>query len=275
QSQRQRKRKLAARPPPILFKPTDYKAAELVKYGEHTFGFRKQVFSYGLLAKFFTEGALFSANVLPAELEVPFSTSNHPVIRKFPAPRPEFWEFAVGDYVACDQPDLPVYLYGYVEEVSDDQRHCVLEMASDDSDMSDLRVVSTRHLKKVFEPGDYVSVVAGRHKGREGLVLEKADSFVGVLERHRTSSTPDFYVHVNSVARSAVSFSAIDIPWRDVRVVILKQGRFLGMQGLVKDVLRSTSRLMLLLTIYVMDFDCTEQFRYNDVVEYRYACFGS
>ncbi|ESK83833.1 hypothetical protein Moror_13516 [Moniliophthora roreri MCA 2997] len=286
------KRKLKTQPPPNLFNPDHHPCTEVTAVGtnadrfkdpkfqyvipsnftniqwnqkdDYTFVFQGNTFVFGLLVKFFSEQVLYLANSMSAELYFLFSICCHPIVWWFPVPQPDSWHFEVGDYVVCDQPNMPVYLYGWFVEMSND-RHCIIDLGYGEEEH--LRVVLAQYLKKVFEPGDYVKVVSGPHQGREGLILEKLNSFIGVLEVHGHSTQVDFFVHVNSVQQTKQSFTQVDIPWRNVHVLILKQGRYKNMNGVVKDILQSRSHVALFVSVYISDLDCTEKFRYPEVME--------
>ncbi|KAK7060851.1 hypothetical protein VNI00_000584 [Paramarasmius palmivorus] len=293
-----RKRKRSTRPPPNLFNPNHWPRSRVKALGINASHFNDPTFQYrlpepysytkwedrnnhtfrldgrvdhtmvfGLHAKPFKEDALYPANSMPENLSKLFAMSCHPLVRKFPAPVPDTWRFESGDYVVCSPPESLRSFRGWFVELSE-QGHATVEVDRGDN-TQELRVAMIHDVQKVFEPGDWIRVLAGPHEGREGFVISKFGSFVGVLEQQVCSTQPDFFVHVNAVHRTTSKWTAVDdIPWRGVAILILKKGPYRYKRGIVKDVLRSGRRVALFLSVYIPDLECTERFMYPEVVEF-------
>ncbi|KAK7024600.1 hypothetical protein VNI00_016161 [Paramarasmius palmivorus] len=287
-----RKRKRLSRPPPVLFNPNNWPRSRIKALGVNTSLFKDPSFRYclpdastytrwedrvnhtfrldsrvdrtmvfGLYPKLFKEDALYPANSMPEELGKLFALSCHPLIRKFPSPVPDTWRFESGDYVVCSPLEHHSF-QGWFVELSD-QGHATIEVDNGD-DTQEQRVAMVHDVKKLFEPGDWVHVLAGPHEGKEGFVLSKLDSFVGVLEHQATSTQPDFFVHVNAVQRTAPKWTAVDdVPWRNVVVKILEGSLQISKRN-SKGCLAFDSSCGTVL----VDHDCTEQFMYPEVVEF-------
>ncbi|KAK7024258.1 hypothetical protein VNI00_016475 [Paramarasmius palmivorus] len=252
---------------PQLFRPSMHPSSEVTSLGKDTYHHQRRLYCHGLLVNFLWEDAVEPTSVVPSELQPHLALSKHPLLYRFPMPVPDTWKFSPGEAVTYDHPHFPIVLNGTITEFTDATR-CVVDFAHPQSSGTLERIVSTSDLRKNVEVGKYVSVVGGLHAGREGFVLEMHGGFVGLLERQNTSPNSLIFVHINSVEHCIPSFATVDIPWRDVKVTVIKDGRYKGLTGLVKDVIRSTHRLLLFVTVFLIDLECTEKFRYQDLTEY-------
>ncbi|KAK1234555.1 hypothetical protein PQX77_002239 [Marasmius sp. AFHP31] len=243
------------RSPLRLFNPEDFDEG-VERDFDHTFRFQRKTFSHGLLIKFVRKRSLTATRVLPSDLGALFLRSEHPFLRHFPLPLPEFFVFQVGDKVTL----LGDGRSGIIEEVEGET--CVIHFGNDER-----HVQPVGNLQKDVVPGDSIQVVAGDHLGKEGLVVERHDSLLHVFARDDSRSRVTFFVHINSVKIHRLSFDPHeDVPWLNLEVVIIDE-KYHDMRATVKAVRLTPLRDRLRLLLYVNELACTVEVDVDDVIE--------
>ncbi|KAK7015535.1 transcription elongation factor spt5 [Paramarasmius palmivorus] len=145
---------------------------------DHSFrvqGNKSQTMVFGLHAVLLAESVLYPANHIPTALGQAFILSCHPLIRSFPPPMPDSWHFQSGDYVQDDESGNK----GWLVEMHE-QGLATIEVDQDQG-FQELRGVTIIQLKKVFDHGDWIKVLAGPNKGKAGFVIAKYGSYLGVI----------------------------------------------------------------------------------------------
>ncbi|KAK1228952.1 hypothetical protein PQX77_007992 [Marasmius sp. AFHP31] len=244
-----------ARPPPLLFLPERFERG-VEQESDRTFRFQRKTFSHGLLIKFFRDISLSPTRTLPSNLGELFLRSEHPFLRSFPLPLPEFFVFLAGDLVYLPGDGRN----GVIEETNG--MVCVVDFGNDEKHARAVEL-----LQKVVVPGDSIRVVAGEHSGREGLVVERHASVLHVFSRDDTRSQAAFFVHINSVKICRLSFdSHDDTPWFNLDVLIL-HGSYSEMRATVKAVRLTPLRDRIKLSVYVTELSCSLDVNLDEVVE--------
>ncbi|KAL0571160.1 hypothetical protein V5O48_010799 [Marasmius crinis-equi] len=222
-----------------LFLPSDYGIQIPEQFRQALAGFEVngRILSHGLLMKLYRSDALQPISSVDLATVVAFQ--EHPFSKRFPFPLPHDWEFRDGETVHVAP-----------REGHEDGRGPVrmsegaLCVEFDQDGVSSLHPVTKDRLTKVVDIGNYVEVISGDMAGREGLVVEKRGTTLGVSE-NGTRRRINFFVHVNCITRTSRGDTST-IPWLEKEVVIVK-GPYSGQLGIVKDVKRKPNRDVLFL----------------------------
>ncbi|KAK1218279.1 hypothetical protein PQX77_019044 [Marasmius sp. AFHP31] len=244
-----------ARPPPRLFLAENFEQG-VEQESDHTFRFQRKTFSHGLLIKFFRDISLAPTRTLPSDLGELFLRSEHPFLRSFPLPLPEFFVFLAGDLVYLPEDGRT----GVIEQ--NNGMNCVIDFGDDEK-----HIRAVELLQKVVVPGDSIRVMAGEHSGREGLVVERHASVLHIFCRDDTRSRTAFFVHINSVKICRLTFdSHDDTPWLNLDVLIV-HGRYFEMRASVKAVRLTPLRDRIKLSVYLTELSCSLDLDLDEVVE--------
>ncbi|KAL0580977.1 hypothetical protein V5O48_001069 [Marasmius crinis-equi] len=236
------------RPQSALFNPE--------KYGIHTssekrgrcagYTFQGMWLTHGLLLKFFPVARLLSVTVVPPE--TPELFAQHPFSQRFPVPVVESWSFD-----SWDEVDVSAYP---VSKASSCRGHLiVLEDGQFRVDVGagEVHTVEQTSLKKVVVPGDMVIVLTGPEARREGVVIEKHGTILGVGD----AMFPEvirFFTHVNCVRRRSSFVYPTQAPWIGTEVTVVR-GPFAQKAGIVRVAKVSRHRDCLALSIYIPALD--------------------
>ncbi|KAK1220232.1 hypothetical protein PQX77_017018 [Marasmius sp. AFHP31] len=243
------------RPPPRLFLLEHFERG-VEEESDHTFRFERKTFSYGLLIKFFRDLSLAPTRTLAPDLGELFLRSEHPFLRSFPLPLPEFFGFLPGDLVYLPEDGRS----GVIDQTNG--MECVIDFGDDEKHIRTVEL-----LQKVIVPGDSIRVMAGEHSGKEGLVVERHASVLHIFSRDDTRSRTAFFVHINSVQICRLSFdSHDDTPWFNLDVLIV-HGRYSEMRATVKAVRLTPLRDRIKLSVYVTELSCSLDVDLDEVVE--------
>ncbi|KAK7448052.1 hypothetical protein VKT23_013809 [Stygiomarasmius scandens] len=244
QSRGKRQRSLE-RPPQMLFQPQTF-AGELTKISEDIYESPYAEFRYDLAVKYYDSSSLTQQDVtMDTRSRRLFEMSRDPVLRKVRLPVPDDWIFFAEEEVVAVvgaplvdrqrvNPDLPQATYRKNAVIVDaGERSCTVqfydysEFDSDETKTS----ISTVNLRKRIGIGHSVEVVAGEHKGRQGLVLSNSFDTLEVME---SIAGKNFDVHVNCCRITARRNSSV-VPWLGQHVVVI-YGQYRGYSGIVVDV---------------------------------------
>ncbi|KAL0572491.1 hypothetical protein V5O48_009478 [Marasmius crinis-equi] len=236
------------RPQPALFDPE--------KYGIHTssekrggyagYTFQGMWLTHGLLLKFFPVARLLSVTIVPPE--TPELFAQHPFSRKFPVPVVDLWRFD-----SWDEVDVSAYP---VSKASSCQGHLiVLEDGQFRVDVGagEVHAVEQTSLKKIVVPGDMITVLTGPKARREGVVIEKHGTTLGVGDE-MFPEVIRFFTHVNCVRRRSSFVYPTQAPWIGTEVMVVR-GPFAQKAGIVRVAKVSRHRDCLTLSIYIPALD--------------------
>jgi hypothetical protein len=169
-----RKRSAAIRPEQRLFDAVTFSSvfqrqAKLHYNGTYTSG--RKVFDHGLLRLDLEVHSIFlnSTGVSSQVLRL-FMLSSHPSLTGFP--RPEEWIFEEGERVTVCSSGKEAKITAVKST------HLEVNLATDE----DIEAVSWYNVRKVFTPGDFVSVTSGPLRGTMGWVDRIVEETVDLLE---------------------------------------------------------------------------------------------
>jgi transcription elongation factor len=162
-----RKRALPPAPPPKqqLFDPQSYKRI----YGVNPKRQRNDIytvpgftFEHGLVRKEFDCHSISYAANIPLDVLFLFLGTKHPVVLNTWVPRPQEWDFEIGDeIIVCSTGKR-----GVVMVLEDDYLEVVL------ASLEGLTRVAWADVRKYFVVGDFVRVTGGPSNGKTGWIVE-------------------------------------------------------------------------------------------------------
>ena len=170
-----KRKRTAIRPEPSLFDLATFSSMfqrqpKLQYDGSYTS--RGLVFHHGLLRLNLDLHSMAPVvGGVPSQILGLFKLSSHPVLTGSKFPRPEEWSFEEGERVIVSSEKE-----GTVAAV--ETSHLLVDLATNEG----IEAVSWCSVRKVFKPGDFVSVMSGRSRGTRGWVERIANDTVYLLE---------------------------------------------------------------------------------------------
>ncbi|KAL0565887.1 hypothetical protein V5O48_016129 [Marasmius crinis-equi] len=241
--------KTLPRPQPTLFDPKSYGIHVTDEKGKGRYaGYRFQGMwlTHGLLLRFFPVARLLSVDFVPPD--TPGLFVQHPFSQKFPAPVVDSWSFESWDEV--DVSAFPV------SKASSCRGHLLILQDGQfrvDVGAGEVHAVEKMSLKKVVIPGDMVVVLTGPEAGREGVVIEKHGTLLGVGDAIFPEAIR-FFTHVNCVRRRTSFVYPSQSPWIGSEVTVVR-GPLAQKAGVVRAAQVSRHRDCLTLSLYVPVLD--------------------
>ncbi|EEB88870.1 hypothetical protein MPER_13106, partial [Moniliophthora perniciosa FA553] len=292
-----KRKRTRVRPEPRLFDPTKLLQSKVTKIEANMFRYQRAIYSYGLRVKFFPETSLDPRlPCLSSNLWMKFIDSRHPFVVLADLPCLDYWSFEEGEVVTvCDVPGL----IGAVISVDRELKSCVVTLGSKNAGGEDhesnayagLLSVPMKKLEKVVKVGDYVSVVAGTNKGKEGLVTDKHGTDLHIFSiapspteldepgsagrqkgtLFRVQKYSDVIVHSNSVKLSTPPFVLDHGPWFNVWVVVNTVKGVVTLKKKEERVkikyVRRTGPNKLGVFVYMITLDATAEFEPQDLLD--------
>ena len=170
-----KRKRTAIKPEPRLFNLATFSSIQrqpkLQYDGSYTF--RGLVFHHGLLRlKLDLHSISPISEGIPSRILGLFKLSSHPAVVGSKFPRPEEWIFEEGERVMIVSSEKE----GTIAAV--ESTHLKVDLATNEG----IKFVSWYNVRKVFSPGEFVSVMSGPSRGTRGWVERIADDTVYILE---------------------------------------------------------------------------------------------
>jgi hypothetical protein len=170
-----KRKRTAIKPEPRLFDPATFSSMfqrqpKLQYDGSYTS--RGLVFHHGLLRLSLDLHSISPISAgIPSRILGLFKLSSYPAITGSNFPRPEEWVFEEGEKVIVSSEKEATI-------AAVQSTHLEVDLATNEG----IKVVSWYNVRKVFSPGEFVSVMSGPSRGRRGWVERIVDDTVYFLE---------------------------------------------------------------------------------------------
>ena len=170
-----KRKRTVIRPEPRLFDPATFSStfqrqAKLQSDGTYTS--RGLVFDHGLLLRNLDLHSISPISAgIPSRILGLFKLSSHPAVIGSKFPRPEEWIFEEGERVIVSSEKEATI-------AAVESTHLEVDLATNEG----IKAVSWYSVRKVFSPGDFVSVMSGPSRGTRGWVERIEDDTVHFLE---------------------------------------------------------------------------------------------
>ncbi|THV01540.1 hypothetical protein K435DRAFT_793259 [Dendrothele bispora CBS 962.96] len=246
-AQMKKRKRQQERPSQALFHTTDLSLDEVSTLQDHHFVYKGQEYEYGLLKKYVDYNS-----VTPIEVAIDdntrrlFRASGHPILQSVAFPVPTNWTFFYQEkvHVLChekltqsqiDNPDLPREVRTKKAIIlSVEKDRCMIQFNDYDglglAEEDAAEWAWNVNLRKIVYEGDGVEVVAGEHKGLQGLVIYSWEGLLQVMDIAQNI----YWIDAN-VCRVTRVRAGGSIPWVGHLVTIFN-GPYHNYQGVVTDV---------------------------------------
>ena len=170
-----KRKRTAIRPEPRLFDPTTFSSmfqrqAKFQDNGSYTS--RGLVFHHGLLRLNLDLHSISPiSGGIPSRILELFKLSSHPAITGSKFPRPEEWVFEEGERVIVSSEKE-------AKIIAVESTHLEVDLATNEG----IKAVSWYNVRKVFSPGNLVSIMGGPSRGMKGWVDRIEDDTAYLLE---------------------------------------------------------------------------------------------
>jgi len=171
-----KRKRTAIKPEPRLFDPTTFSSIfqrQPKPQCDGSYTSRGLVFHHGLLRLNVDLHSIspISAGV-PSRILGLFKFSSHPAVAGSNFPRPEEWVFEEGERVIVSSSEKEATIAAV------ESTHLLVDLATNEG----IEAVSWYNVRKVFSPGDFVSIMSGPSRGTRGWVERITDDTVYLLE---------------------------------------------------------------------------------------------
>jgi hypothetical protein len=170
-----KRKRTTIKPEPRLFDPATFQSVfqrQPKLQSDGTYTSRRLVFDHGLLRlKLDLHSISPISEGISSQILGLFKLSSHPAVAGSNFPRPEEWIFEEGERVLVSSEKE-----GTIAAV--ESTHLLVDLATNEG----IKAVSWYNVRKVFLPGEFVSVMSGPSRGTRGWVERIADDTVYILE---------------------------------------------------------------------------------------------
>jgi hypothetical protein len=170
-----KRKRTAIRPEPRLFDPATFSSTfqrQPKLHYDGSYSSRGLVFHHGLLQRNLDLHSISPiSGGVPSRILGLFKLSGHPALTGSNFPRPEEWIFEEGERVIVSSENEATI-------AAVEPTHLEVDLGTNEG----TKAVSWYSVRKVFSPGDFVSVVGGPSGGTMGWVEHIVDDTVSILE---------------------------------------------------------------------------------------------